>query len=182
MKDLKKLTRMQGEYFIIAFLFTVVLCIFGLYAVQYGKTRMEVHENMMSYGFKELHVWLGVALFVILIVRSFFVSGKENREFLQTLPVKKKSWYLFDTISGIVFIFGIYFIMFLVYYIVMKLDGIKLVSLGKLFLRGMGASVVEYHVILGAGYLLKALYSFCSKSYQNTLEKKEEKTWKNLTE
>ena len=100
MRDLKKLTHMQGGYFVVAFLFVVAfgLCIF--YGVQYGETLEQVHYNMMQYGFLQMNSWFVVCLAVLLLVRSLFASGRENREFLATLPVKRKSWYVFDTGRG----------------------------------------------------------------------------------
>lgn len=177
MKDLKKLTRMQGEYFVIAFLFVMVTGVFVLYGVQYGDTLTQVHDNIMEYGFMQMHFWLCASLLVVLIVRTFFASGRENMEFLKTLPVKKGSWHIFDTVAGVVFILAVHVAIFLIYFGMMRLDGTQLVSLGKLFLYSIGASIAEYHVFLIVGYLLRKVWDSFVKKYMKYIEAGEERRW-----
>ena len=177
MKDLKKLTRMQGGYFVVAFLFVVAfgLCIF--YGVQQGETLEQVHHNMMQYGFGQMNNWFGVCLAVLLLVRSLFASGRENREFLATLPVKRKSWYLFDTVAGIVFVLAVYMVMFVAYISMMKLERIEKVSLGKLMAEGIGFNIVLYQILWFEGYITKCLFQWFGKRYLKHMEKGEEKRW-----
>lgn len=181
MKDLKKLTRMQGGYFATAFLFLLAMGVFGLYALQYGDNPEAVHRNMMQEGFRELHFLLAQGLLFVLIIRTFFADGRGNREFLQTLPVKKKSWYLFDTFAGVVFILAMHLAMFFIYSWRIKLAAVQMVSLGKLFLDGMLLSIVEYHGFLLLGHLLEKAVGFFQKRYVKYLEEREEKTWAEYT-
>lgn len=177
MKDLKKLTRMQGGYFVVAFLFVVAfgLCIF--YGVQYGETLEQVHYNMMQYGFLQMNSWFVVCLAVLLLVRSLFASGRENREFLATLPVKRKSWYVFDTVAGIVFVLAVYMVMFVAYISMMKLERIEIVSLGKLMAEGIGFNIVLYQILWFEGYITKCIFQWFGKRYLKHMEKGEEKRW-----
>ncbi|MBQ5674879.1 MAG: hypothetical protein IIV45_07340 [Lachnospiraceae bacterium] len=163
MKDLKKLTRMQGGYFVVAFLFVVAfgLCIF--YGVQYG--------------FLQMNSWFVVCLAVLLLVRSLFASGRENREFLATLPVKRKSWYVFDTVAGIVFVLAVYMVMFVAYISMMKLERIEIVSLGKLMAEGIGFNIVLYQILWFEGYITKCIFQWFGKRYLKHMEKGEEKRW-----
>ena len=175
MKDLKKLTRMQGGYFVVAFLFVVAfgLCIF--YGVQYGETLEQVHYNMMQYGFLQMNSWFVVCLAVLLLVRSLFASGRENREFLATLPVKRKRWYVFDTVAGIVFVLAVYMVMFVAYISMMKLERIEIVSLGKLMAEGIGFNIVLYQILWFEGYITKCIFQWFGKRYLKHMEKGEEK-------
>ena len=177
MKDLKKLSRMQGGYFVVAFLFVVAfgLCIF--YGVQYGETLEQVHYNMMQYGFLQMNSWFVVCLAVLLLVRSLFASGRENREFLATLPVKRKSWYVFDTVAGIVFVLAVYMVMFVAYISMMKLERIEIVSLGKLMAEGIGFNIVLYQILWFEGYITKCIFQWFGKRYLKHMEKGEEKRW-----
>lgn len=177
MKDLKKLTRMQGGYFGVAFLFVVAfgLCIF--YGVQYGETLEQVHYNMMQYGFWQMNNWFAVCLAVLLLVRSLFASGRENREFLATLPVKRKSWYLFDTVAGIVFVVAVYGVMFVAYLSMMKLEQTEIVSLGKLMVKGICFSIAMYQILWFEGYITKCFFQWFGKRCLKHMEKGEQKRW-----
>ena len=177
MKDLKKLSRMQGGYFVVAFLFVVALGVFVFSGVQYGETLEQVHAGMMEYGFKQMHSWFAVCLAVVLLVRSLFASGRENKEFLATLPVKRKSWYIFDTVVGVVFVLAIHVVMFVAYVFMMKLGTTEMVSLGKLMIKGTCFSIVEYQIFWLEGYLTKCLFQWIGKKYLKCMEKGEEKRW-----
>lgn len=177
MRDLKKLTRMQGGYFGVAFLFVVAFGVCIFYGVQYGETLEQVHYNMMQYGFWQMNNWFAVCLAVLLLVRSLFASGRENREFLATLPVKRKSWYLFDTVAGIVFVVAVYVVMFVAYLSMMKLEQTEVVSLGKLMTEGICFNIVLYQIFWFEGYLTKCVFQWIGKRYLKYMEKGESKRW-----
>ncbi|MBR1692918.1 MAG: hypothetical protein IJ711_09120 [Lachnospiraceae bacterium] len=174
MEDFRKLWRMQGGYFVIAFCIIEGIAMTCLCCFKYHNSIMQWRIDLGSYGFVSMHRVLIVLLIVLLFVRHLFAADKGNQEFICSLPVRRVSWQLFTTLAGIALLLCVYLATFLVYAQMggrMDIPGAFGISeIGILFLKGFVYSVLEYHGILAAGFLCRLGYAYLQAAYQKTME------------
>jgi len=171
MKDLKKLWRMQGSYFVIAFCLIEAVELLWIRYFSLGRKDVAWSENMVMDEFIWLHILLCCLLATSLFVRYLFAAGKKNQEFLRMLPVRKGSWQLFTTLAGMVLLTCVYAMTFAYYYALCrgKIAGGS-AAVGLLFVKGYLLSVVEYHVLILAGVFCQTCFTWIQETYYKKLE------------
>lgn len=177
MSDLKKLWRMQRSYFIASFVVMEGAVWLGLRMLREGDMTPDLWQSIMeSYGFRAIHIALCGLLAVTLFGRTLFAAGRDNREFLSSLPVKRRSWQLFTTLAGILLLVCVYAggLGMYVWELKGKVTG-GLPALVGLFGKGCAFSALEYHALILLGAVCRKCFAWMKGVYYKSLEGADER-------
>lgn len=163
---------MQSGYFIASFIVMEGAVWLGLRMLREGFMSLDLWQSLMeSYGFRTMHFVLCVLLAVTLFGRSLFAAGRDNREFLAALPVKRRSWQLFTTMAGVLLLLCVYAggLGMYVWELKGKVTG-GVWPLVRLFGKGYVLSVLEYHALILLGAACRKCFAWIQSAYYKSLE------------